>query len=216
MALTERPGHSRVARTGKRTIDVIGSVALLLLLSPLLVIVAVLVRVTSPGPALFRQERVGTRGRTFTMVKFRTMVVNDDDSALREAVQGELDGTREEAEGSFKLHDDPRVTPVGRWLRRTSFDEVPQLFNVLLGHMSLVGPRPALPWEAALFPPELRRREEVLPGLTGLWQVSGRSRLGTPDMLRLDVEYVDTWSLGLDLSILVRTVPVLLRGDGAR
>jgi lipopolysaccharide/colanic/teichoic acid biosynthesis glycosyltransferase len=144
------------------------------------------------------------------------MVVNDDDSALRDAVQRELDGTREEEDGSFKLADDPRVTPVGRLLRRTSFDEVPQLFNVLLGQMSLVGPRPALPWEVALFPPELRRRHEVLPGLTGLWQVSGRSRLGTPDMLRLDVEYVDSWSLGLDLSILVRTVPVLLRGDGAR
>jgi lipopolysaccharide/colanic/teichoic acid biosynthesis glycosyltransferase len=216
MALTERPGGSRVARTGKRAIDVIGSVALLLLLSPLLVIVAVLVRVTTPGPALFRQERVGTGGRTFTMLKFRTMVVNDDDSALRAAVERELEGTREEEHGSFKLADDPRVTAVGRWLRRTSFDELPQLFNVVRGHMSLVGPRPALAWEVALFPPELRRRDEVPPGITGLWQVSGRSRLGTPDMLRLDVEYVDRWSLGLDLSILVRTVPVLLRGDGAR
>jgi lipopolysaccharide/colanic/teichoic acid biosynthesis glycosyltransferase len=216
MATTQRRGPGRAGLVGKRAIDVVGSAVGLLLLAPLLVVVAIAIRLTSSGPALFRQERVGARGRTFTMVKFRTMVVNDDDSALREAVQGELDGTRQEEEGSFKLHDDPRVTSVGRWLRRTSFDEVPQLLNVLFGHMSLVGPRPALPWEAALFPPELRRREEVPPGLTGLWQVSGRSRLGTPDMLRLDVEYVDTWSLGLDLSILFRTVPVLLRGDGAR
>jgi lipopolysaccharide/colanic/teichoic acid biosynthesis glycosyltransferase len=201
---------------GKRTLDILGSTFGLLVLAPLIAVVAVLVRLTSPGPALFRQERVGAGGRTFTLVKFRTMVVNDDDSALREAVQRELDGTREEEDGSFKLLDDPRVTPVGRWLRRTSLDEVPQLLNVLLGQMSLVGPRPALPWEADLFPTDLRRREEMPPGLTGLWQVSGRSRLGTPDMLRLDVEYVDSWSLGLDLSILVRTVPVLLRGDGAR
>jgi lipopolysaccharide/colanic/teichoic acid biosynthesis glycosyltransferase len=216
MATRARWGRSRAALVGKRTLDILGSTFGLLVLAPLLAVVVVLVRLTSPGPALFRQERVGAGGRTFTLVKFRTMVVNDDDSALREAVQRELDGTREEEDGSFKLLDDPRVTPVGRWLRRTSLDEVPQLFNVLLGKMSLVGPRPALPWEADLFPSDLRRREEMPPGLTGLWQVSGRSRLGTPDMLRLDVEYVDSWSLGLDLSILVRTVPVLLRGDGAR
>jgi lipopolysaccharide/colanic/teichoic acid biosynthesis glycosyltransferase len=216
MATSAGRGHRRAGRVGKRFLDIIGSTIGLLLLSPLLVLVVVLIRLTSPGPALFRQERVGAGGRTFTLVKFRTMVVNDDDSALRDAVQRELDGTREEEDGSFKLRDDPRVTPVGRWLRRTSLDEVPQLFNVLFGQMSLVGPRPALAWEVALFPPELRRRTEVLPGLTGLWQVSGRSRLGTPDMLRLDVEYVDSWSLGLDLSILARTVPVLLRGDGAR
>jgi len=216
MATTERPRTSRAARLGKRALDITGSAVGLLVLSPLMLVVAILVRLTSSGPALFRQERVGAGGRTFTIVKFRTMVVNADDSALRDAVERELDGTREEQDGSFKLLHAPRVTSVGHLLRRTSFDEVPQLFNVLLGHMSLVGPRPALPWEVALFPPELRRREEVPPGLTGLWQVSGRSRLGTPDMLRLDVEYVDSWSLGLDLSILVRTVPVLLRGDGAR
>jgi lipopolysaccharide/colanic/teichoic acid biosynthesis glycosyltransferase len=216
MATTERPRPSRAARLGKRALDITGSAIGLLVLSPLMVVVVILIRLTSPGPALFRQERVGAGGRTFTIVKFRTMVVNTDDSALRDAVQRELDGTREEEDGSFKLLRDPRVTSVGRWLRRTSLDEVPQLLNVLLGHMSLVGPRPALPWEVELFPPELRRRAEVPPGLTGLWQVSGRSRLGTPDMLRLDVEYVDSWSLGLDLSILVRTVPVLLRGDGAR
>ncbi len=216
MATRARRGRNSAALVGKRTLDIVGSTFGLLVLAPLLAVVAVLVRLTSPGPALFRQERVGAGGRSFTLVKFRTMVVNDDDSALREAVQRELDGTREEEDGSFKLLDDPRVTPVGRWLRRTSLDEVPQLVNVLLGQMSLVGPRPALPWEADLFPSDLRRREEMPPGLTGLWQVSGRSRLGTPDMLRLDVEYVDSWSLGLDLSILVRTVPVLLRGDGAR
>jgi lipopolysaccharide/colanic/teichoic acid biosynthesis glycosyltransferase len=216
MTMGERSGRSRAAMVVKRTIDIVGSLVALLVLSPLLLLVPVVIRLTSPGPALFRQSRVGAGGRTFTLVKFRTMVVNNDDSALREAVRRELDGTREGEDGSFKLLHDPRVTSVGRLLRRTSFDELPQLFNVLLGQMSLVGPRPALPWEVAMFPAELRRREQVLPGLTGLWQVSGRSQLGTSDMLRLDVEYVDSWSLGLDLSILVRTVPVLLRGDGAR
>jgi lipopolysaccharide/colanic/teichoic acid biosynthesis glycosyltransferase len=216
METTEGPRRSRAGWLGKRAIDIVGSAIGLLVLSPLLLVVVLLIRLTSPGPALFRQARVGAGGRTFTLVKFRTMVVNDDDSALRDAVQRELDGTRDEEDGSFKLLHDPRVTRVGSVLRRTSLDEVPQLLNVLLGQMSLVGPRPALPWEVALFPPELRRRDEVPPGLTGLWQVSGRSRLGTPDMLRLDVEYVDSWSLGLDLSILVRTLPVLLRGDGAR
>jgi lipopolysaccharide/colanic/teichoic acid biosynthesis glycosyltransferase len=131
-------------------------------------------------------------------------------------VRLELAGQRAEEDGSFKIHEDPRITLVGRWLRRTSVDELPQLLNVVRGEMSLVGPRPALVWEAELFPPEYRRRTDVLPGITGLWQVRGRSRLSTLDMLRLDVEYADTWSLRQDLSILLRTLPVVLRGDGAR
>lgn len=200
----------------KRAVDVTAAAAALAVLSPLLAVVVVLIRLTSRGPVLFRQERLGWQGRPFTVLKFRTMVVNDDDSALREIVQRELTGAREEEDGSFKLHADPRITRVGRWLRRTSLDEVPQLINILRGQMSLVGPRPALAWEAELFPPEFRRRTDVPPGLTGLWQVRGRSRLSTPEMLRLDVEYVDTRSLGLDLSILLRTPPAVLRGDGAR
>jgi lipopolysaccharide/colanic/teichoic acid biosynthesis glycosyltransferase len=139
-----------------------------------------------------------------------------DDHALREAIHDELAGVRQPENSSFKLAADPRVTKVGRVIRATSLDEITQLFNVARGEMSLVGPRPALDWEAEAFPAEFRRRTDVLPGITGLWQVSGRSRLSTPDMLRLDVEYVDRRSLWLDLQILFRTIPVVIRGDGAR
>jgi lipopolysaccharide/colanic/teichoic acid biosynthesis glycosyltransferase len=200
----------------KRVLDVTVSAAALLILSPLLVGVAVLIRVTSRGPVLFRQERVGWLGTSFTLLKFRTMVINDDESALRDVVQLELAGERRSQNGSFKVADDYRITRVGAWLRRMSIDELPQLVNIVRGHMSLVGPRPALPWEHDLFPAEYRRRIEVRPGLTGLWQVSGRSRLTTPEMLQLDIAYVDSQSLPLDLSILARTVPTVVRGDGSR
>jgi len=200
----------------KRALDVAIATALLLVLAPLFAVVAVLVRLTSRGPAFFRQERVGWNGRPITVRKFRTMVLNDDDDLLKQIVRDELDGVRTPEDESFKLHEDPRITRIGGWLRRTSIDELPQLLNVLEGTMSIVGPRPALPWESEMFPPEFRRRTELPPGITGLWQVSGRSRLDTLDMLRLDVEYVETWSLARDVSILLRTVPVLLRGDGAR
>jgi lipopolysaccharide/colanic/teichoic acid biosynthesis glycosyltransferase len=205
-----------LSRPGKRVLDLVVVTPMIVLLSPLLVLVAVIVKLTSRGPVLFRQERVGLDGRPFTLLKFRSMIVTDDDTALREIVQLELAGERSAQGGSFKVLDDPRVTRVGRVMRSTSIDELPQLFNVLRGEMSLVGPRPALQWEADMFPPEYQRRTTVPPGITGLWQVSGRSTLGTLDMLRLDVEYVDTWSLGMDLRILMRTLPVLVRGDGAR
>jgi lipopolysaccharide/colanic/teichoic acid biosynthesis glycosyltransferase len=205
-----------LSRPGKRALDLVVVTPMIVLLSPLLVLVAVIVKLTSRGPVLFRQERVGLDGRPFTLLKFRSMIVTDDDTALREIVQLELAGERSAQGGSFKVLDDPRVTRVGRVMRSTSIDELPQLFNVLRGEMSLVGPRPALQWEADMFPPEYQRRTTVPPGITGLWQVSGRSTLGTLDMLRLDVEYVDTWSLGMDLRILMRTLPVLVRGDGAR
>jgi lipopolysaccharide/colanic/teichoic acid biosynthesis glycosyltransferase len=205
-----------LSRPGKRALDLVVVTPMIVLLSPLLVLVAVIVKFTSRGPVLFRQERVGVNGRPFTLLKFRSMIVTDDDTALREIVQLELAGERSAQGGSFKVLDDPRVTRVGRVMRSTSIDELPQLFNVLRGEMSLVGPRPALQWEADIFPPEYQRRTTVPPGITGLWQVSGRSTLGTLDMLRLDVEYVDTWSLGMDLRILMRTLPVLVRGDGAR
>ena len=152
------------------------------------------------------------------MMKFRSMVVSApaDDGALREAIREELAGVRRPENESFKLAADPRVTRVGRLLRATSLDEIPQLFNVARGEMSLVGPRPALDWEHDAFPPEFRRRTDVLPGISGLWQVSGRSQLSTPQMLRLDIEYVDRRSLWLDIQILFRTIPVVIRGDGAR
>jgi lipopolysaccharide/colanic/teichoic acid biosynthesis glycosyltransferase len=200
----------------KRVLDVVVGVFVLVLLAPLLAAVALLVRVTSRGPALFRQERIGWRGEPFTLLKFRTMVPNDDDSALRDIVELELAGRGHEEKGSFKLAEDPRITPFGAWLRRTSIDELPQLINVVRGEMSLVGPRPALLWEHELFQTEFGRRTDVPPGITGLWQVSGRSRRTTPEMLRLDVEYVDSRSLRLDLTILVRTIPAVARGDGAR
>jgi lipopolysaccharide/colanic/teichoic acid biosynthesis glycosyltransferase len=203
----------------KRLLDLVVAIPLLLVLSPLIAIVAVLVKLTSPGPVFHRQARVGLQGEPFTMLKFRTMVVvdGDDHAALREAIRRELNGEAVAgSSGSFKLDNDPRVTALGRWLRATSIDELPQLVNVVRGEMSLVGPRPSLGWEAEMFPPEYRVRTAVPPGITGLWQVRGRSRLTTLDMLQLDREYVDNWSFWTDVRILVETVPTLVRGDGAR
>ena len=203
---------------GKRALDLAITLPLLVVLSPLLLAIAVAVKLTSRGPVLFRQTRVGLGEQPFTMVKFRSMVRSapSDDGALREAIREELAGVRRPENESFKLAADPRVTRVGRLLRATSLDEIPQLFNVACGEMSLVGPRPALDWEHDAFPPEFRRRTDVLPGISGLWQVSGRSQLSTPQMLRLDIEYVDRRSLWLDIQILFRTIPVVVRGDGAR
>jgi lipopolysaccharide/colanic/teichoic acid biosynthesis glycosyltransferase len=201
----------------KRWLDLVVTIPILACCAPFMVIIAALVKLTSKGPALFRQQRIGRDDEPFEMLKFRSMVVNNDDSALREAVRLELAGSRAgEAGDSYKLSDDPRITRVGRFIRATSIDELPQLLNVVRGEMSLVGPRPALPWEAVQFPPEFRHRTEVPPGITGLWQVSGRSMLSTLDMLALDAAYIENWSLGLDMRILLRTLPALLRGDGAR
>ncbi|MEV4862928.1 sugar transferase [Streptomyces ossamyceticus] len=192
----------------KRTIDMVGAVALLVLAAPVLLAAVVAVRADTPGPALFCQRRTGWCGKEFKLLKLRTMQVGSE--ALRVAL-----ADRNEADGRlFKIREDPRVTPVGRWLRRYSLDELPQLLNVLMGHMSLVGPRP-LPVEDSVFTGEARRRLLVRPGLTGLWQISGRSDLAWEDALRLDLEYVDTWSIRKDLVILARTLPVVLRGEGA-
>ena len=181
-----------------------------------MVVIAVAVRYEDRGPALFRQERVG-RGRSrFTMLKFRTMTVGARDDALRDLIGRELRGEDTAVDGSSKLNGDRRVTRIGAFLRRTSLDELPQLINVLRGEMARVGPRPCLEWEAELFPAEYAPRFNVRPGLTGLWQVSGRSTLTTLDMLRLDVRYVHSRTLRTDLLILLRTLPVLLRRDGAR
>jgi lipopolysaccharide/colanic/teichoic acid biosynthesis glycosyltransferase len=218
MTSTALTRHRVDTSLGKRALDLAITLPLLVLLSPLLLAIAVAVKLTSRGPVLFRQTRVGFREQPFAMVKFRSMVVSapSDDRALREAIREELAGVRRPENDSFKLAADPRVTRVGRVLRATSLDEITQLFNVARGEMSLVGPRPALDWEHDAFPPEFRRRTDALPGISGLWQVSGRSQLSTPEMLRLDIEYVDRRSLWLDIQILFRTIPVVIRGDGAR
>lgn len=213
------PVRRRVrVRGGKRILDLAITLPLLAILSPLLLAIAIAIKLTSRGPVLFRQSRVGIGNEPFTMLKFRSMIVSapSDDRALREAFHQELAGTRAPENESFKLDADPRVTRVGRIIRATSLDEITQLFNVVRGEMSLVGPRPALDWEAEAFPAEFQRRTDALPGITGLWQVSGRSRLSTPEMLELDLEYIDRQSLWLDIQILFRTIPVVIRGDGAR
>jgi lipopolysaccharide/colanic/teichoic acid biosynthesis glycosyltransferase len=183
--------------------------AALTLTLPVLLVAIVAVRWESQGPAVFRQRRVGHQGDLFTIYKLRTMVV--DAERQRDALLA-----RNEADGPlFKLRDDPRVTRVGRVLRKLSIDELPQLVNVLLGHMSLVGPRPALPHEMEMWAPPLRGRLRVRPGITGLWQVSGRSDCTFADYARYDLQYVEDWSLSTDLRILARTVPLVLRGSGA-
>ncbi|RZQ65533.1 sugar transferase [Amycolatopsis suaedae] len=196
-------------RLVKEIVDRVASAALLIALSPLLIVIALAVRVTSAGPVIYRQRRVGRAGQTFTMYKFRTMVADADRvrAALRESNEG--------AGPLFKLRRDPRVTRVGGLLRRYSLDELPQLCNVLTGRMSLVGPRPPLPEETEAYAPEVRRRLLVKPGLTGLWQVSGRSDLSWDESVRLDLRYVEDWSLALDVVILWKTARAVLGGAGA-
>jgi lipopolysaccharide/colanic/teichoic acid biosynthesis glycosyltransferase len=202
----------------KRALDIVVSAAALAVLAPLLAALWLLVRWTSPGPGFFRQERLGRGMRPFPMLKLRSMYTGDSDQIHREYVAGLIAGDQEPGpRGLFKLEADPRITPLGAWLRRTSLDELPQLFNVLRGDMSLVGPRPVLPWEAEMWPSvysEYPRRFEVRPGITGLWQVSGRSRLSVEESLKLDTEYVERRGFGLDLVILARTLPALF-SDGA-
>jgi len=199
----------------KRLLDVVGALLLLVVLAPLMLGAALAVALTSRGPVLFRQARVGARGRRFTLLKFRTMAAHCPEDAHRAYVTAMMAGALAPTDGVYKLHADPRVTRVGALLRRTSVDELPQLLNVLRGDMSLVGPRPPLPWEVEMFPVWAASRFVVLPGLTGLWQVSGRNHLTMLDGLRLDVQYVGECALWLDLRILARTVPALLNG-GAR
>ena len=191
---------------------------MLIVASPLLLLLWCLVRTTSAGPAFFRQERVGRDYRPFTMLKMRSMYIRNDDRAHRAYVSDMLSAEKDApaANGElFKLVGDPRVTPLGAWLRRTSLDELPQLINVVRGEMSLVGPRPMLPWEAELLAEPYRPRFSVKPGMTGLWQVSGRSRVSMRTALELDVEYVRCRGVAVDLSILARTVPALFRGGAS-
>ena len=193
----------------KSVFDRLTTAAVLLLLMPLLVVIGTTVRMTSPGPALFRQRRVGKDGEEFTLYKFRTM------SAGAETRQSELSAHNEHDGVLFKMRADPRVTPLGRWLRRYSLDELPQLANVLTGQMSLVGPRPPVPAEVAQYGDDVRRRLVVKPGLTGLWQVSGRADLSWEESVRLDLRYVENWSLTMDLIILWKTGSAVIRAAGA-
>ncbi len=181
----------------------------LLALSPLMLIVAFLIKVTSAGPVMFRQTRVGRGGREFTVLKFRTMVQDAEARKVELLQQNENDGVL------FKIREDPRITRVGRWLRRYSLDELPQLFNVARGEMSLVGPRPPLPEEVAQYGGDVYRRLVVKPVLTGLWQVSGRSDLSWEESVRLDLRYVDNWTLAMDLQIMWKTWSAVFRGSGA-
>ena len=198
----------------KRVLDVLLAGTALIVLAPVLVVVWLVVRLDSPGPAVFRQERLGREARPFTMLKFRTMRVDCDDAIHRSYVTQLLTQDSPQAGGStglFKLERDPRITRVGRVLRATSLDELPQLFNVVRGQMSLVGPRPVLAWEADLYEERHWARFQVPPGLTGLWQVEGRSRLTMRQALELDLTYVQRRGVLLDIAIILRTVPALLR-----
>lgn len=204
------PETRRGYAMAKRALDVVVAGGALLVLSPVFLVVAALVKATSRGPMLFRQQRAGLGRRPFTVLKFRSMHRDAEERRHELRRHNEMDGP------VFKMRDDPRVTPLGRVLRRTSLDELPQLINVLRGEMSLVGPRPLPLDEDAHLPPEFRRRHDVLPGLTGLWQVSGRNDLPCRRMLELDREYVERRSFGLDLRILLATIPAVLTARGAR
>lgn len=204
---TGRPGQGFYAATGKRGIDIIFASVALLVLLPLLLLVALAIRLDSPGPALFRQRRVGRDGHFFTIYKFRTM--RDNPGKHIEWVMDDAGKKR------HKVRNDPRITRVGRWLRRMSIDELPQLINILIGHMSVIGPRPELLEIVAHYEPWQHRRHDVRPGLTGWWQVSGRSDRPMHEHTELDLYYVDNISVWMDLKILVRTVGVVVRGLGA-
>ena len=194
----------------KRLLDIVLSIIGLILFSPIFVIAAIIIKCTSPGPILFVQVRVGYYGRHFRFYKLRTMEVDADEKKEKLAkLNQSSDGV------IFKMKNDPRITPFGAWLRKTSIDELPQLFNVLIGDMSMVGPRPPLPSEVKQYSIEERKRLNVKPGLTCIWQVSGRSDLPFKRQVQLDKQYIQSQSLGLDLLILLRTIPAIISGKGA-
>ncbi|WP_121258911.1 sugar transferase [Nocardioides ferulae] len=205
----DAPRATDASRWGKRLFDIVGSAALLVVASPLFLFAGLWILIHDRGPVLFKQERIGRGGREFACLKFRSMVVNAEELLAELHEQAGYD------EGLFKMKDDPRITRPGRWLRRFSLDELPQLVNVLRGDMSLVGPRPPLPLEVAKYEGDTARRLRVRPGMTGLWQVSGRSDLSWTEAIRLDLYYVDNWSMLQDLSILTKTLGAVLRRRGA-
>jgi exopolysaccharide biosynthesis polyprenyl glycosylphosphotransferase len=209
---------SNVARLVKRASDLIIAFAATLVCLPLWILITLLIRFDSRGPVFYKQERVGMDGRVFLFYKFRTMRPDADDASHREFQRRYIAGQSEIKPTSdgppvYKLQADPRITRVGRWLRRLSLDELPQLLNVLRGDMSVVGPRPPIPYEVEAYELWHRKRLDMKPGMTGLWQVSGRNRLPFDEMVRLDLFYIENWSLLLDLKIVLKTVPVMLRGD---
>lgn len=209
MTFSNYPHRSMGQLAVKRALDVVGAALGIVLFSPLLLVAAIAIKLDSPGPVLFRQQRCTLRGRRFPFLKLRTMVVDAERHLAELRARNEVSGP------VFKMKVDPRVTRVGRFLRRFSIDELPQLLNVLVGHMSLVGPRPPIPGEVDQYDLSERRRLSIRPGLTCLWQVGGRSLIPFEEWVRLDLQYIDRWSLGLDLRILLRTVPAVIRGEGA-
>jgi exopolysaccharide biosynthesis polyprenyl glycosylphosphotransferase len=201
--------HKPVQSAFKRLFDIVASFSALALLSPLLIAVATVIRFTSRGPILFRQERVGRHGKPFHMLKFRSMVVNAEQLKARLMAQNEQEGP------VFKMQRDPRITRVGRFIRKFSIDELPQLLNVLRGEMSIVGPRPPVPSEVARYEAWQRRRLSVRPGLTCVWQVSGRNEISFEEWMYLDMQYIDHWTLAQDFQLILKTLPVVLSGRGA-
>lgn len=197
---------SRIYEFSKRGIDIFGALCGLILLSPILLVIMVLIKCESKGPVIFSQERVGRNGKTFKMYKFRSMVVNAEELKKKLAAQNEMSGPM------FKMKDDPRVTKIGKFIRKTSLDEIPQLVNVLKGDMSLVGPRPSLPQEVVQFETWMQRRLEVKPGLTCYWQVSGRNNIDFVDWMKLDIKYVEERSFWIDIKLIFKTAFVLF-GD---
>jgi exopolysaccharide biosynthesis polyprenyl glycosylphosphotransferase len=220
--LDEAGRRSGFQTTLKRIMDILGSVVGLILFSPLMLMTAITVKMTSAGPIIFKQSRFGKKGVRFSFYKFRSMYWDTDDKIHREYVTNLIKGENEKINQGdedgpiFKMKSDPRVTPVGKIIRKTSIDELPQFLNVLKGEMSLVGPRPPLPYEVEKYEPwHLRRVLQVKPGITGLWQVDGRSTTSFDDMVRLDLRYVRNWSLWLDIKILLKTVRAVIRPKGA-
>ncbi|MCH9687324.1 MAG: sugar transferase [Deltaproteobacteria bacterium] len=193
----------------KRIIDFTGALVGILLTGPIMLFVTIAIKITDPGPVLFRQVRAGRNGRTFTMLKFRSMVMDAEKRKQELMHLNEMDGP------VFKIQRDPRITAVGRFIRKTSLDELPQLFNIFVGDMSLVGPRPPLPSEVDQYEPWQRRRLSVKPGLTGMWQVSGRNQIDFDEWMRMDLDYIDNWSLWLDIKIILKTVPAVVLRSGA-
>ncbi|PYV73912.1 MAG: UDP-phosphate galactose phosphotransferase [Acidobacteria bacterium] len=220
--VAKRNGERKLFSVIKRAMDVAGSAILLAVLSPVFTTLALAIKLTSRGPVFFRQERIGQYGKPFVLLKFRSMYTDSDAAAhmdyVRQLIAGEAKRhpANGNGDGVYKLAGDPRITRVGSLLRRTSMDELPQLINVLRGDMSLVGPRPPIDYEVDEYDTwHLRRLLEAKPGLTGLWQVSGRSRVSFDDMVRLDLRYAKTWSPWLDLKILLQTPKAVIAGDGA-
>ncbi|NOZ61332.1 MAG: sugar transferase [Calditrichaeota bacterium] len=201
----------------KRVFDFLAALLLLIILAPVFATIALVIKLTSEGPVIFTQKRVGFNGKLFKFYKFRTMYNNNDEHIHKKYIQNLISGKYDSINNGsnddplFKLKNDPRITAIGRFLRKTSLDELPQLWNVLKGEMSLIGPRPPIPYEVEAYEPwHLRRVQEVKPGITGLWQVSGRNKLTFDDQVRLDIKYVKSWSFFLDLKILLKTIPVLI------